>query len=126
MFKIPGIFICGYPKSGTTLLLSLLDSHSELLVFPEEIQYFSRVYRVRGKLNKIRKIINETGANDPSVRFHDNPSGYIEYSNIDNKKYSNDLNELLNKSNGNDNDLYAKIFENWKLHTMPNRNIKYL
>ncbi len=30
------VFICGLPRSGTTLLTSLLDSHSSLAVFPEE------------------------------------------------------------------------------------------
>lgn len=30
------VFICGCPKSGTTLLASLLDGHSELLIIPEE------------------------------------------------------------------------------------------
>lgn len=28
------VFIVGYPKSGTTLLLSLLDAHPELVVIP--------------------------------------------------------------------------------------------
>jgi len=28
--------ICGFPKSGTTLLMSLLDGHPDLLCFPEE------------------------------------------------------------------------------------------
>ena len=36
------IFICGYPKSGTTLLLSLLDQHPDLLVFPEETQFLRK------------------------------------------------------------------------------------
>jgi len=36
-------FIGGFPKSGTSLLLSLLDSHPELLVIPEESFFFSRV-----------------------------------------------------------------------------------
>jgi len=33
------IFICGHPKSGTTLLATLLDDHSQLTVFPEETFY---------------------------------------------------------------------------------------
>ncbi len=28
------VFICGYQKSGTTLLLNLLDNHPELVVMP--------------------------------------------------------------------------------------------
>ena len=29
------VFICGHPKSGTSLLRAMLDSHPELLVYPE-------------------------------------------------------------------------------------------
>jgi hypothetical protein len=38
------VFIGGYPRSGTTLLTSLLDSHSELLVYPRETQFFRLVW----------------------------------------------------------------------------------
>ncbi len=34
------MFVCGFPKSGTTLLTSLLDGHPELLVFPVEARLF--------------------------------------------------------------------------------------
>ncbi len=37
------LFICGFPKSGTTLLSALLDGHPELLVLPEETHYFRRL-----------------------------------------------------------------------------------
>lgn len=33
------VFVCGIPKSGTTLFMSLLDGHRELLVFPEQCSY---------------------------------------------------------------------------------------
>jgi hypothetical protein len=38
-FNQRGLFIGGCPKSGTTLLLSLLDSHPQLVVLPEETFY---------------------------------------------------------------------------------------
>ena len=34
------LFICGCPKSGTTLLRALLDGHPELLIFPMEMKFF--------------------------------------------------------------------------------------
>jgi len=40
------VFICGHPKSGTSLLRSLLDSHPQLVVYPEESVFFRR-YRQR-------------------------------------------------------------------------------
>ena len=45
-------FIAGQAKSGTTLLVALLDSHPELLVLPEETAYFATVltkYAPRGR-----------------------------------------------------------------------------
>lgn len=34
------IFICGHPKSGTSLLRNLLDHHPQLIVYPEETLFF--------------------------------------------------------------------------------------
>jgi hypothetical protein len=39
------LLLCGHPKSGTTLLQSLLDGHPEVLVIPEETKYFSKLHR---------------------------------------------------------------------------------
>ncbi|MGE5223096.1 MAG: sulfotransferase, partial [Omnitrophica WOR_2 bacterium] len=36
------VFICGHPKSGTSLLRSLLDSHPQVIVYPEETSFFRR------------------------------------------------------------------------------------
>jgi len=36
------VFICGHPKSGTSLMRSLLDAHPELVVYPEEAVFFRR------------------------------------------------------------------------------------
>jgi hypothetical protein len=36
------VFLCGHPKSGTSLLRNLLDSHPELVVYPEETGFFRR------------------------------------------------------------------------------------
>src|SRR5262249_50587557 len=35
------VFVCGHQRSGTTLLQSLLDGHSELLILPSEGMYFT-------------------------------------------------------------------------------------
>jgi hypothetical protein len=42
-------FIAGPAKSGTTLLVALLDNHPELLVFPQETAYFPTVLTKYGK-----------------------------------------------------------------------------
>jgi hypothetical protein len=38
--KSSPVFLTGFPKSGTTLLLSLLDGHPDLNVFPKETLFF--------------------------------------------------------------------------------------
>lgn len=43
-FNENAIFICGHRKSGTTLLLNLLDSHPELSVFPADSGFFYGYY----------------------------------------------------------------------------------
>jgi hypothetical protein len=47
------LFICGHPKSGTTLLRAILDSHPELLVYPDETFYF------RGFLPEVKTLGND-------------------------------------------------------------------
>ena len=36
------VFIAGHPKSGTSLLRSVLESHPELIAYPEETSFFRR------------------------------------------------------------------------------------
>ncbi len=36
------VFICGHPKSGTSLLRSLFDSHPQVVTYPEETNFFRR------------------------------------------------------------------------------------
>src|SRR5438874_8737130 len=51
-FEQRACFIAGQAKSGTTLLVALLDGHPELLVLPEETAYFPTVltkYAPRGR-----------------------------------------------------------------------------
>lgn len=52
-FKNNAVIISGYPKSGTTLLQSLLDYHPQLLVFPEEMKYFKNTPAIHKSLIKI-------------------------------------------------------------------------
>ena len=51
-FEQRAAFIAGPAKSGTTLLVALLDNHPELLIFPQETAYFPTVltkYATRGR-----------------------------------------------------------------------------
>lgn len=59
-------FIAGAAKSGTTLLVSLLDGHPELLVMPQDTAYFATVltkYRDRGRRAQFDYLTNESWTN---------------------------------------------------------------
>jgi hypothetical protein len=59
-------FIAGQAKSGTTLLVALLDSHPELLVLPEETAYFPTVltkYASRGRRAQFDYLTKESLSN---------------------------------------------------------------
>jgi Sulfotransferase family len=51
-FEQRACFIAGQAKSGTTLLVSLLDGHPELIVFPQETAYFPTVLTKYGKAGR--------------------------------------------------------------------------
>ena len=59
-------FVAGQAKSGTTLLVALLDNHPELLVLPEETAYFPTVltkYAPRGRRAQFDYITKESLSN---------------------------------------------------------------
>jgi Sulfotransferase family len=59
-------FIAGAAKSGTSLLVSLLDSHPKLLVMPQDTAYFPTVltkYRDRGRRAQVDYLTNESWSN---------------------------------------------------------------
>src|ERR1700687_5172047 len=59
-------FIAGAAKSGTTLLVSLLDSHPELLVMPQDTAYFPTVltkYAPRGRRAQFDYITQQSLSN---------------------------------------------------------------
>ena len=65
-FEQRACFVAGQAKSGTTLLVALLDSHPELLVLPEETAYFPTVltkYAPRGRRAQFDYLTKESLSN---------------------------------------------------------------
>jgi hypothetical protein len=65
-FEQRACFIAGQAKSGTTLLVALLDSHPELLVLPEETAYFPTVltkYAPRGRQAQFEYLTKQSLSN---------------------------------------------------------------
>jgi hypothetical protein len=80
------VLLCGYPKSGTTLLLALLDRHPELLVFPEESKFFKHVIGHPERQN-LDYVWSHTGASAFQFGEVQWASGYRDYSDINIEAY---------------------------------------
>jgi hypothetical protein len=102
--NVEPVLLCGYPKSGTTLLLALLDHHPDLLVFPEETRFFREV-RYQPENQTVEYVLSKTGAN---AFRHDEvtwPSGYRDYSAINFENYERAVQDFWNRSQQNPYDL---------------------
>jgi hypothetical protein len=108
------VFICGYPKSGTTLLLALLDSHPELLVFPEETRFFQRVLGHPERCNP-DFLFSETAVSVLGLGKVSMPSGARDYSDIDYRKYQDGLRAHWQAGNKNQQALFEAIFHAYAL-----------
>ncbi len=65
-FEQRACFVAGPAKSGTTLLVSLLDGHPDLLAFPEETAYFPTVctkYGARSRREQFDYLTRQSLAN---------------------------------------------------------------
>lgn len=85
------VFLGGAPKSGTTLLLSLLEAHPDLLVFPEETALFNRGVQSTGArdgrvlakyLLKYTDVARLSEKGTPSTRPGE-AENYVDYSFFD-------------------------------------------
>jgi len=93
------VFLGGYPKSGTTLLCALLDSHPKLVVFPDETKYLSTF-----------RFNEELGFRDELARYIDRfhlfgkeslySSGYRDYTHIDFSVFRDAALEYFDASDG--------------------------
>ncbi len=68
-FEQRACFIAGPAKSGTTLLVSLLDGHRDLLVLPEETAYFPTVLTKYGGRSRREQVDYLTGQSLANVLF---------------------------------------------------------
>jgi hypothetical protein len=99
-----GIFICGHPKSGTSLVMTMLDSHPQLLVYPEESHYFRRFLPTllkKGQMHSIeiakKKLIHMFSWDPNNPAPHQ--SGFLDrdYSSIDQAKIAETFAEIVSQ-----------------------------
>lgn len=98
------VFICGYPKSGTTLLVSLLDGHKDLLVIPEESKFFRKVLP-KNPAKRFDTLFQDTGIASIQRGLVDEPSGLRDYRNVDFDLLLSAANEYWENSSKSSKDL---------------------
>lgn len=106
-------WILGFPKSGTTLLLSLLDGHSALSVFPEELRFFSNV---SGKNDRVHQILSNFGFKQILYESVERSAGGMrDYTALPKEKIES---EVLNLPDDalTDRDLLVRLMEIWRNH----------
>lgn len=116
------IFILGHPKSGTTLLNSILDNHPELINIPEETQFFRYIYpriqkfyyKLSPKFIKRRIIIRDIFLNTYLRRLQiSSPSeisGEIrDYSQLNFSCYKKNVNKYLSVNKLTEANIYKSL-----------------
>ncbi|MBD3306658.1 hypothetical protein GF348_09785 [candidate division KSB3 bacterium] len=92
------VFVCGHPKAGTYLLLSLFDSHPELIVFPEETHFLRHVLGDTDRETPEYMLTNTPIRNMNLGQVRDHLEGNRDYKHIDFTEYQNRVAEFWCKS----------------------------
>jgi hypothetical protein len=116
-FNKRGLFIGGCPKSGTTLLMSLLDNHPQLVVLPEETSYLEDRPQYRALKSypaRLRHLLEKTGLQllargwrEP-VLYCDSPDART-YGNFDYDHFVALAQSFINRPWINDSLLFSEV-----------------
>ena len=105
-------FIAGAAKSGTTLLVSLLDSHPELLVMPQDTAYFPTVltkYGNRGRQAQFDYLTKESWTN---VLFgKQEKRGNQDYAGFPKQEFLKTFEQMAFASENSERDLLAVMMQ---------------
>ena len=114
-FNKRGLFIGGAAKSGTTLLLSLLDNHPQLIVFPEETAYlehrrdYLKLGSYKARLDLLLKNTNALAS--PTPCFDTSPgcgADLRHYAQFNHKRFAALASEFVNRPWMNDSLLFSE------------------
>jgi hypothetical protein len=116
-FNRRGLFIGGCPKSGTTLLLSLLDGHPQLVVLPEETFYLEdrRLYDALGSYPaKLRRLLEKTGLQQLAKGRYEpkrecRSTDARDYTSFDYKRFAALSEEFIQQPWMNDSLLFSEV-----------------
>lgn len=120
-FEQKPVFITGFSKSGTTLLLSLLDFHPELVVLPEESRFFSHILPAKDKL---KASFEECSLKVLGLGKFCWSSGFRDYRDINFNRFSTVLKQEIEKARNNKEVLLALVKAFYEVEKSDKRNKK--
>src|SRR5438270_4758409 len=97
------LFICGYQKSGTSLVAALLDGHPNLCVFPEETSVMRWIAerRFASKAETLRFLLEQTHVERlRRGREEGGPEGDRDYTRFDHSRFRAVLEDRFLESDG--------------------------
>lgn len=115
-FNKRGLFIGGTPKSGTTLLISLLDNHPQLIVLPEETFYLEqrdKFLRLNGYENRLSFLLEKTDLRFLAMGRYEPKDGGSpdarDYGGFDYKRFASLATEFIRQPGMNDSLLFSEV-----------------
>lgn len=124
-FNRRGLFVGGCPKSGTTLLLSLLDGHPRLVVLPEENHFLDdrrKYLALAGYPAKLRRLLDETGLRLLGQgQFEASGEGKSrdarDYSGFDHQRFTRLAEQFVDQPWMNDSLLFSEVLRAYAITT---------
>ena len=114
-FNKRGLFIGGAPKSGTSLLMSLLDNHPQLIVLPEETFYLEDRHKflaLNGYEARLAWLLQKTNLRFLAMgRFEPKDAGSTDardYSSFDYQRFASLAKNLVQQPWMNDSLLFSE------------------
>jgi hypothetical protein len=108
------VFICGHPKSGTSLLRAIFDAHPQLIVYPEETIFFRRYLPLAADLDMEAQLeladrllihIFQWSQENPMPEQDDFPGR--DYSAVPFEEVRQSMRQLVKEQHRNDGDLLS-------------------
>lgn len=107
------VFICGHRKTGTTLLVNLLDNHKDLLTYPDDSGFWYMFYPLfdSSEISSEKKdeiVLNNLVPNFEYI-IRNVPDDYIKKMNFSKEKFYDYYKEFISSTNHTTKDILTSL-----------------